>query len=194
MDERPERIPAKPATAVLDGEGAECTLNGLYLASGKQHIDNHTAIDHAKPHCNSHELYKGILAGKSRLLFAPKKKDGGRDSQTVTANPTATRKIYLDTHRRYYLVVCELHCDAPGFPTTSFDQVCQAGFVVRRTWLKYPESAKGEAALLLKESASLVRKLAAAVPSWLMVEGRSLRLMMSISSSHSSGSKKLSAV
>ena len=54
---------------VLDGEGAECTLNGLYLAGGKQHIDNHTTIDHASPHCASHELYKGILDGDGRAVF-----------------------------------------------------------------------------------------------------------------------------
>ena len=54
---------------VLDGEGAECTLNGLYLAGWKQHIDNHTTIDHASPHCASHELYKGILDGDGRAVF-----------------------------------------------------------------------------------------------------------------------------
>jgi Fe-S cluster assembly protein SufD len=54
---------------VLDAEGGECTLNGLYLASGRQLIDNHTRIDHAKPHCASHELYKGILDGKARGVF-----------------------------------------------------------------------------------------------------------------------------
>lgn len=55
--------------AVLDGEGAETTLNGLYVGTGDQLIDNHTTIDHAKPHCASHELYKGILDGKSRGVF-----------------------------------------------------------------------------------------------------------------------------
>ena len=39
--------------AVLDGEGGEATLNGFYLVNGKQHVDNHTSIDHAKPHCNA---------------------------------------------------------------------------------------------------------------------------------------------
>ena len=39
--------------ATLDGEGAECTLNGLYLAGGDALVDNHTAIDHAKAHCPS---------------------------------------------------------------------------------------------------------------------------------------------
>ena len=55
--------------AVLDGEGAECTLNGLYLADGDRLVDNHTTIDHAKAHCPSHEIYKGILGGKARAIF-----------------------------------------------------------------------------------------------------------------------------
>jgi Fe-S cluster assembly protein SufD len=54
---------------VLDGEGAGCTLNGLYLSDGSRLVDNHTAIDHAKPHCASREVYKGILADKSRAVF-----------------------------------------------------------------------------------------------------------------------------
>jgi Fe-S cluster assembly protein SufD len=56
-------------TAVLDGEGAECTLNGLYIADGERLVDTHTTIDHAKPHCPSHEIYKGILGGKARAVF-----------------------------------------------------------------------------------------------------------------------------
>jgi Fe-S cluster assembly protein SufD len=55
--------------AVLDAEGCECTLNGLYLAGGRQLVDNHTRIDHARPHGTSHELYKGILDGKARGVF-----------------------------------------------------------------------------------------------------------------------------
>jgi Fe-S cluster assembly protein SufD len=57
------------AVAVLGGEGADCTLNGLYLADGHQLIDNHTEIDHAMPHGTSHELYKGILGGQARGVF-----------------------------------------------------------------------------------------------------------------------------
>ncbi|MCX6135614.1 MAG: Fe-S cluster assembly protein SufD [Ignavibacteriales bacterium] len=56
-------------TAILDAEGSECTLNGLSLGTATQLIDNHTTIDHAKPHCASHELYKSILDGKSRGVF-----------------------------------------------------------------------------------------------------------------------------
>ena len=57
------------AIALLDGEGGDCTLNGLYLADRDRLVDNHTTIDHAKPHCGSHEVYKGILGGSSRAIF-----------------------------------------------------------------------------------------------------------------------------
>jgi len=55
--------------AVLAGEGASCALNGLYLASGRQHIDNYTTIEHAEPHATSVELYKGILDGQAQAVF-----------------------------------------------------------------------------------------------------------------------------
>ncbi len=55
--------------AVLDGSGIECSLNGLYVTGGRQHVDNHTVIDHCKPHGTSRELYKGILGGKSSAVF-----------------------------------------------------------------------------------------------------------------------------
>jgi Fe-S cluster assembly protein SufD len=50
-------------------EGGECTLNGLFLTEENQLCDVHTLIDHAKPHCNSHEHYKGILDDRSRGVF-----------------------------------------------------------------------------------------------------------------------------
>ncbi|MGE5358935.1 MAG: Fe-S cluster assembly protein SufD [Bacteroidales bacterium] len=55
--------------AVLADEGGDCTLNGLYLGDGSRLVDNHTFIDHAMPHCTSHELYKGILGGRARAVF-----------------------------------------------------------------------------------------------------------------------------
>ncbi|HEX5133356.1 MAG TPA: Fe-S cluster assembly protein SufD [Candidatus Krumholzibacteria bacterium] len=55
--------------AILDGEGIDARIDGLYLASGRQHVDNHTFIRHAKPHCHSFELYKGILDGHARGVF-----------------------------------------------------------------------------------------------------------------------------
>lgn len=55
--------------AVLGGEGAESLLHGLYVITGQQHVDNHTTIDHAQPHCSSREVYKGVLEGKSQGVF-----------------------------------------------------------------------------------------------------------------------------
>ena len=63
------RIARNDIVAVLDGEGAECTLNGIYVAGDESLVDTHTTIDHAQPHCPSHEVYRGILAGRSRAIF-----------------------------------------------------------------------------------------------------------------------------
>jgi Fe-S cluster assembly protein SufD len=54
---------------ILDGEGIDARVDGLYLAGGRQHVDNHTYIRHAQPHCHSFELYKGILDGRARGVF-----------------------------------------------------------------------------------------------------------------------------
>jgi Fe-S cluster assembly protein SufD len=45
------------------------TLNGLYLADGDRLVDNHTTIDHARAHCPSHEIYKGIVGGRAKAIF-----------------------------------------------------------------------------------------------------------------------------
>lgn len=56
--------------AVLGAEGCDCTLNGLYMLRGEQHVDNHLLVEHAKPHCNSREFFKGVLDGRSRGVFS----------------------------------------------------------------------------------------------------------------------------
>ena len=53
----------------LSGEGVECVLNGLYLTKGDQLADHHMVVEHAEPHCNSHEYFNGILDGRSRGVF-----------------------------------------------------------------------------------------------------------------------------
>lgn len=53
----------------LVGSGCECSLDGLFAVRGSQHVDHHTAIDHAMPHCNSHQLYKGVLDDRARGVF-----------------------------------------------------------------------------------------------------------------------------
>ena len=54
---------------VVDGEHCESNLGGLYIARGDQHVDNHTLVDHAKPGCNSNELYKGIIYDRATGVF-----------------------------------------------------------------------------------------------------------------------------
>jgi hypothetical protein len=65
-------------------------------------------------------------------------------------DPLRTRKIFLDTHKRFYLVVCQIHCDTAGFPRASRDDVCQAGFVVRRRTTTIPTPGVKEVAGILK--------------------------------------------
>ncbi len=63
------RLVRNNITAVLAGEGGHCSLNGLYLMSGKQHVDNHLRVEHVSPHCDSREFFKGILNDLSRAVF-----------------------------------------------------------------------------------------------------------------------------
>ncbi|MEO8210004.1 MAG: Fe-S cluster assembly protein SufD [bacterium] len=55
--------------SVFNGSNTECHFYGLYLLTGKQHVDNHTLADHAMPHCYSNELYKGIIDDKATGVF-----------------------------------------------------------------------------------------------------------------------------
>ncbi|MBI3922489.1 MAG: Fe-S cluster assembly protein SufD [Armatimonadetes bacterium] len=66
------KLSRNDVNVTLDGEGIDCTLNGLYVASGDQHMDNRTFLDHTKPRCNSHELYKGILGDEASGVFRGK--------------------------------------------------------------------------------------------------------------------------
>ena len=90
------RIVRNDLMARLGGEGAHCTLDGVYLGDGQQLIDNHTAIDHAMPNCTSHELYKGILDDHARAVF------NGRiivrmDAQKTDAKQTNRALLLSDT-------------------------------------------------------------------------------------------------
>ena len=56
-------------TVALAGEGASVTLDGLFAGTGSQHLDNRTVVDHIKPHCDSVQLYKGVLDHQARGVF-----------------------------------------------------------------------------------------------------------------------------
>ncbi len=53
----------------LDGTATETHLNGLYLVAGHQLTDNHTAIEHKYPNCESNEMYKGVLMESGKAVF-----------------------------------------------------------------------------------------------------------------------------
>ncbi|MFN2362204.1 MAG: Fe-S cluster assembly protein SufD [Marinobacter sp.] len=53
----------------LEGEGAECKLNGVVVTQGKQHYDNHTSIEHVAAHCDSEETYRNIAGNQSHAVF-----------------------------------------------------------------------------------------------------------------------------
>ncbi|MBM2841824.1 MAG: sufD, partial [Bacteroidetes bacterium] len=101
-------------TAVLAAEGIESTLNGLSLATGQQLVDNHTAIDHAKPNCVSHELYKSVLDGKSRGVFNGKifvrkdaqKTDAKQTNKTLLLSDDAT----IDTKPQLEIFADDVKC------------------------------------------------------------------------------------
>jgi Fe-S cluster assembly protein SufD len=101
-------------TSVLAAEGVECTLNGLSLATGKQLIDNHTTIDHAKPNCVSHELYKAVLDGTSRGVFNGKifvrkdaqKTDAKQTNKTLLLSDDAT----MDTKPQLEIFADDVKC------------------------------------------------------------------------------------
>jgi len=63
------RMSRHEVEAVLGGSGAFLTLNGLSVLGGHQHVDHHTVIDHAQPHCESHELFNGVFDEQARGIF-----------------------------------------------------------------------------------------------------------------------------
>lgn len=85
----------------LDGDGGDCALNGLYMAGGQQHVDNHTRVDHLRPHCTSRQLYKGVLDGASRGVFngkinvhTPAQKT---DAKQTNKNLLLSKDAWIDT-------------------------------------------------------------------------------------------------
>ena len=80
----------------LGGERAEATLNGLVLAKGDQHIDNHTLLHHEKAHCPSHELYKHVLGDGATGVFKGKI-FVQKDAQKTDSKQTSKSLLLTDT-------------------------------------------------------------------------------------------------
>ncbi len=106
--------------ALFAAEGSECTLNGLYMATGKQHLDNRTLIDHQSPRCTSRELYKGVLDGHSRGVFS------GRVLVRMDAQKTDARQ----TNRNLLLSEDALVNTKPQLEIFADDVKCAHGAAV----------------------------------------------------------------
>jgi Fe-S cluster assembly protein SufD len=101
------------ANATLS-EGTEATLNGLYIADGTQHIDNHTILDHAKPHGASHEMYKGILDGHANAVFNGRiivRKDAQKtDSKQTNKNLVLSSNAVINTKPELQIHADDVRC------------------------------------------------------------------------------------
>ena len=102
---------------VLAAEGAECTLNGLFLGKGTQHLDTHTVIDHATPHGTSRELYKGIMDGASRGVFHGK----------IIVRPDAQKTDAIQTNKNLLLSREALVNSTPALEIFADDVKCKHG-------------------------------------------------------------------
>ena len=92
------RLARHDISVVMDHEGAECWVDGLYLVGANQHSDTHSVIDHKQPHCNSHQLYKGILDDNGRAVFNGKifVREGAQKTDAMQTN----KNLLLSPHAR----------------------------------------------------------------------------------------------
>ena len=104
----------------LSGEGASLTLDGLFVLADGQHVDNHTVIDHVKPHCDSLELYKGILDDKSRGIF-----DG-----TIIVRPDAQKTNSRQVNRNLLLSEAAIIDSKPTLEIHNDDVKCSHGSTI----------------------------------------------------------------
>ncbi|MCA1564861.1 MAG: Fe-S cluster assembly protein SufD [Acidobacteria bacterium] len=98
----------------LAHEGAECWVDGLYLVGTGQHADTHSLIDHSSPRCASHQLYKGILDGKSRAVFNGKvfvHRDAQQtDAQQSNKNLLLSNEARVDTKPQLEIYADDVKC------------------------------------------------------------------------------------
>jgi Fe-S cluster assembly protein SufD len=105
---------------IIDGEEAECNLNGLSIASGDQLIDHHTFMHHIHPNCPSHELFKGILTDDSRTVFNGK----------VYVEPEAQKTDSKQTNRNLLLSDTAIVDTKPELEIFADDVKCTHGAAV----------------------------------------------------------------
>ncbi len=95
-------------------EGAECWVDGLYMIGAGQHTDTHSVIDHQQPHCISHQLYKGILDGKSHAVFNGKifVRHGAQktDAMQTNKNLLLSKEARVDTKPQLEILADDVKC------------------------------------------------------------------------------------
>jgi Fe-S cluster assembly protein SufD len=98
----------------LDGERSESSIDGLYVASDGQHVDNHTSIDHQHPNCASHQLYKGILDGDGRAVFNGKifvrQQALHTDARQLNKNLVLSSEASVDTKPQLEIFADDVKC------------------------------------------------------------------------------------
>jgi Fe-S cluster assembly protein SufD len=112
-------------SVVMDHEGAETSVDGLYMVGSDQHTDTHSVIDHKQPHCNSHQLYKGILDGNGRAVFNGKifVREGAQktDAMQTNKNLLLSDKARVDTKPQLEIFADDVKC-AHGAAVGQIDQ------------------------------------------------------------------------
>ena len=104
----------------LAGEGASVTLDGLFVGTGTQHLDNRTVIDHIEPHCESFELYKGVLDQSSRGVF-----DG-----RIIVRPDAQKTVSRQVNRNLLLSETAVVDSKPTLEIHNDDVKCNHGSTI----------------------------------------------------------------
>jgi Fe-S cluster assembly protein SufD len=101
-------------SVVMAHEGAETSVDGLYMVESDQHTDTHSVIDHTQPHCTSHQLYKGILDGNSRAVFNGKVfvREGAQktDAMQTNKNLLLSNKARVDTKPQLEIFADDVKC------------------------------------------------------------------------------------
>jgi Fe-S cluster assembly protein SufD len=99
---------------VLNGEGADCLINGLFLGNGTQHLDNYMLVEHAQPHCESRQFYNGILDGKSHGVFHGRiivHKDAQKtDAKQTNRNLLLSDDAQIDTKPQLEIYADDVKC------------------------------------------------------------------------------------
>ncbi len=99
---------------VLAGEGGDCLINGLFLATGRQHMDNYMKVEHASPHCDSRQFYNGILDGQSRGVFHGRiivHKDAQKtDAKQTNRNLLLSEEAQIDTKPQLEIYADDVKC------------------------------------------------------------------------------------